>query len=78
MLYAPYEANYQGKPTKNGKFFFYILGAEGKKIGKSFFYGSADDMQKAIGLLLGSEIQRVFLMKRNFTLALTIQMEKPY
>ncbi len=58
MLFAPYESNYEGKPTKNGKYFFYILGEDGKKIGKSFFYGTTDDMQTAIGSLLGSEVER--------------------
>lgn len=51
--YGPIESNYEGKTTKNGKYYFYIKGAEGKNIAKSFFYGSTDDMQKAVGLMLG-------------------------
>ena len=64
MLYAPYEDNFDGKQARNGKYYFYIKGAEGKNIGKSFFYGTAEDMQSAVGLLLGSEAQMAALKGR--------------
>ncbi len=50
--YGPVESNYEGKQTRNGKYYFYLKGAEGKNIAKSFFYGSTDDMQQAVGLML--------------------------
>ncbi len=53
--YGPIESNYEGKATRNGKYYFYIKGAEGKNIAKSFFYGTTDDMQKAVGLMLAGE-----------------------
>ncbi|MFK7932808.1 MAG: DUF1508 domain-containing protein, partial [Saprospiraceae bacterium] len=61
LNYAPYESNFEGKTTRNNKFYFYIKGEEGKNIGKSFFYGSTDDMQNAVGTLLGTETQLVAL-----------------
>jgi len=61
MQYAPYEENFEGKQARNGKYYFYIKGEEGKNIGKSFFYGTSEDMQKAVGLLLGSEAQMAAL-----------------
>ncbi|MFK7979165.1 MAG: DUF1508 domain-containing protein, partial [Saprospiraceae bacterium] len=64
MLYAPYEDNFEGKQARNGKYYFYIKGAEGKNIGKSFFYGTAESMQSAVGLLLGSEAQMAALKGR--------------
>jgi len=64
MLYAPYEDNFEGKQARNGKFYFYIKGEDGKNIGKSFFYGTAEDMQSSVGLLLGSEAQIAALKGR--------------
>ena len=64
MLYAPYEENFEGKQARNGKYYFYIKGEDGKNIGKSFFYGTAEDMQSAVGLLLGSEAQIAALKGR--------------
>ncbi|MEO1257353.1 MAG: DUF1508 domain-containing protein [Bacteroidota bacterium] len=51
--FGPTEANYQGKTTKNGKYYFYLKDADGNNIGKSFFYDTPEDMQAAIGLLVG-------------------------
>ena len=53
MEFGPTEANYQGKTTKNGKYYFYLKDADGNNIGKSFFYDTPEDMQAAIGLLVG-------------------------
>ena len=53
MEFGPSEANYQGKTTKNGKYYFYLKDNDGNNIGKSFFYDTTDDMQTAIGLLVG-------------------------
>ncbi len=53
--YAPFEGNYEGKATTNGKYYFYLKNAEGKNLAKSFFYGTTDGMQAAIGELLGNE-----------------------
>jgi len=64
MLYAPYEENFDGKQARNGKYYFYIKGEEGKNIGKSFFYGTSEDMQVAVGLLLGNEAQMAALKGR--------------
>jgi uncharacterized protein YegP (UPF0339 family) len=50
---GPYEGNYEGKTTRNGKYYFYLKDAGGKLVGKSFFYDSAEDMQDAVGLLIG-------------------------
>ena len=53
MEFGPTEANYLGKTTKNGKYYFYLRDDKGKSIGKSFFYDSPEEMQAAIGLLVG-------------------------
>ena len=53
MEFGPVEGNYQGKTTKNGKYYFYLKDNDGNNIGKSFFFDSTDDMQAAIGLLVG-------------------------
>jgi uncharacterized protein YegP (UPF0339 family) len=53
LEYGPTEANYLGKTTKNGKYYFYLRDADGNNIGKSFFFDTAEDMQAAIGLLVG-------------------------
>ncbi len=65
MLYAPYEANFDGKMARNGKYYFYIKGEDGKNIGKSFFYDSEANMQESVGLLLGSEVERAAAAARR-------------
>ena len=57
MKYGPYEVNYDGKMARNGKYYFYLKGEEGKNLAKSFFYNSEEDMQASVGLLLGTELQ---------------------
>ncbi len=53
LKFAPDEKNYEGKTTRNGKFYFYLKDNDGKKIGKSFFFNTEDDIQSAVGLLVG-------------------------
>ena len=53
MEFGPNEANYEGKTTKNGKYYFYLKDTDGNNVGKSFFFDTTDDMQTAIGLLVG-------------------------
>ena len=53
MEFGSMEANYHGKTTKNGKFYFYLTDTDGNNIGKSFFFDTVEDMQLAIGLLVG-------------------------
>ena len=65
MLYAPYEVNFDGKMARNGKYYFYIKGEDSKNIGKSFFYDAEEDMQEAVGLLLGSEVERAAAAARR-------------
>lgn len=50
---GPYEGNFHGKQTTNGKYYFYLNDTEGKPVAKSFFYDTAEEMQDAIGLLIG-------------------------
>jgi uncharacterized protein YegP (UPF0339 family) len=50
---ANVESNYDGRATKNGKFWFYLTDGKGNNVGKSIFFGSEEDMQRAVGLLLG-------------------------
>jgi len=54
ISHAPYEKNYEGKPTRNGKYYFYLKDDDGKNVAKSFFYGTQEDMQRAVGLFLGT------------------------
>lgn len=53
LKYGPTEKNYEGKMTRNGKYYFYLKGDDDKNIAKSFFYNTEEDMQAAIGSLLG-------------------------
>ena len=53
MQFGPSELNYEGKMARNGKYYFYLNDGEGNRIGKSFFYNTAEDMQQAVGLLIG-------------------------
>nr|MCU0347869.1 YegP family protein [Saprospiraceae bacterium] len=50
---GPYEGNYHGKTTTNGKYYFYLNDIDGKPVAKSFFYDTTEEMQDAIGLLIG-------------------------
>ena len=50
---GPYEGNYEGKATRNGKYYFYLKDTDGKSVGKSFFYDTPEEMQDAVGLLIG-------------------------
>ena len=52
--FGPKEANYEGKATKNGKFWFYLKDDDGKNVAKSIFFGTEEDMQRAVGLLIGT------------------------
>lgn len=56
MAVGPYERNFEGKTTKNGKYYYYLKDEDGKNIGKSFFFNSTEEMQASVGLFLGSEI----------------------
>ena len=51
MKFSPNESNFEKKVAKNGKHYFYILDNEKKQVGKSFFYGTEDDMKAAMSLL---------------------------
>ncbi|MEM1216041.1 MAG: DUF1508 domain-containing protein, partial [Bacteroidota bacterium] len=56
LKFGPFERNFEGKTTKNGKYYFYLRDEEGKNLGKSFFYNTTEEMQSYVGLFLGSEI----------------------
>ncbi|HFA49777.1 MAG TPA: DUF1508 domain-containing protein [Bacteroidetes bacterium] len=58
LEFGPTESNYEGKTTKNNKFYFYLNDTDGNRLGKSFFYNTVEDMQYAIGLLIGRGIVR--------------------
>ncbi len=51
---APVEGNYEGKTTKNGKYYFYLKDEDGNNIGKSFFFNTVEDMRSTVGLLIGT------------------------
>ncbi|HHB79249.1 MAG TPA: DUF1508 domain-containing protein, partial [Saprospiraceae bacterium] len=53
MEFAPHEVNYEGKTTKNGKYYFYLNDRDGNRVAKSFFFNTTDEMQSAIGLFVG-------------------------
>jgi len=50
---ANVKSKYDDRATKNGKFWFYLTDGKDKNVGKSIFFGSKEDMQTAIGLLVG-------------------------
>ncbi|MEL6941393.1 MAG: DUF1508 domain-containing protein, partial [Bacteroidota bacterium] len=54
LEFGPYEDNFEGKTTKNGKYYFYLKDGDGKNIGKSFFFDSTERLQESVGLFLGT------------------------
>lgn len=56
LAVGPYERNFEGKTTKNGKYYYYLKDEDGKNLGKSFFFDTTEAMQASVGLFLGSEI----------------------
>ena len=53
MTFSPSDSNYEVKIAKNGKYYFYVQNEKKENIGKSFFYGTEQEMRSAIALLLG-------------------------
>ncbi len=53
LKHGPFENNYEGKTTKNNKFYFYLNDENGNHIAKSFFFDTQDEMKEAAGLLIG-------------------------
>ena len=53
LALGPHETNYQGKTTKNGKYYFYLNDTDGRPVGRSFFFNTPEEMQAAIGLFIG-------------------------
>ena len=45
------QANYEGKTTRNGKYYFYLKNEDGKSIAKSFFFDSPEALQTGVALL---------------------------
>jgi len=43
-------ANFEERPTTNGKFYYYLKNDDGKNIGKSFFFDTEDEMRAAMKL----------------------------
>lgn len=54
LEFGPYEDNFEGKTTKNGKYYFYLKDSDGNNIGKSFFFDSTEQLQESVGLFLGA------------------------
>ncbi len=53
LKHGPFEKNYEGKTTKNNKFYFYLNDENGNHIAKSFFFDTEEEMTEAAGLLIG-------------------------
>ncbi|MEM9886527.1 MAG: DUF1508 domain-containing protein [Bacteroidota bacterium] len=56
LKFGPFEKNFEGKTTKNGKYYFYLKDEDGKNIGKSFFFDSTESLQQSVGFFLGTEV----------------------
>ncbi|MEN0045488.1 MAG: DUF1508 domain-containing protein [Bacteroidota bacterium] len=54
LEFGPYEENFEGKTTKNGKYYFYLKDGDGGNIGKSFFFDTTEQLQESVGLFLGT------------------------
>jgi len=55
LKYGLIEKNYEGKTTRNGKYYFYLKNSENKSIAKSFFFDTAEDMQIAVASLCSNQ-----------------------
>ncbi|MEM9846380.1 MAG: DUF1508 domain-containing protein, partial [Bacteroidota bacterium] len=56
LEFGPFEQNFEGKTTKNGKYYFYLKDGDGKNIGKSFFFDTTESLQESVGFFLGTEV----------------------
>ncbi|MEM8523959.1 MAG: DUF1508 domain-containing protein [Bacteroidota bacterium] len=54
LEFGPYENNFEGRTTKNGKYYFYLKDGDGNNIGKSFFFDGTEQLQESVGLFLGT------------------------
>ncbi len=57
LKHGPFENNYEGKTTKNNKFYFYLNDENGNHIAKSFFFDTEEEMTEAAGLLIGQIVE---------------------